>query len=119
MNNNPRRSITPHYEKEHPWFSKLDWYDDDQYEHFGHDKTVNHQVTKVNKPKAAHIDRRLKEASALARLVENSRQTLEEGFDQTAMRKDIVNRKSLFRSNIKLKEVMANQNALRASIKGE
>ena len=71
---------------------------------------------KVNKPKEALIDPRLKENSALAMLVENSRKTLEEGFDQTAIRKDVVNRKSIFKSNAKLKEVLSNHYALESSI---
>ena len=55
----------------------------------------------------------------MERLVEKSRLTLEEGFDQSAIRKDIVKRKSLFKSNIKLKEVLASDKALENGIKGE
>ena len=60
-------------------------------------------MTKVNKPNVALVNPRLKESSALAKLVEDSRKSLEEGFDQTAMRKDVVKRKSIFKSNLKLK----------------
>ena len=73
----------------------------------------------TQKPQSIKVDAKLKNASALVGLIENSRKTLEDDFDQTAIRKDIVKRKSLFKSNIKLKEVLADQSSLATSIKGE
>ena len=57
----------------HPWFQKLSWKDDRKYYKFGKDKSVSHTVTRKPVTRDFTVNKKLKEASALARLVEKSR----------------------------------------------
>ena len=84
----PEHFLTADYNtKQTPWFQKLDWKDDRKYHRFGKDQSLSHTVTrKQNAQTNFTVDPKLKEASALARLVEKSRKTFEKGFNQTAIR---------------------------------
>ena len=57
----------------HPWFQQLNWKDDRKYYKFGKDKSVSHTVTRKPGTSEFKVNKKLKEASALARLVEKSR----------------------------------------------
>ena len=104
------------------WFARLDWADDDKFENFGAKKSVNRQVNasdncnrsdsvQAMKKGKGHL---LKHLSAtekrktslpktiLTKMAEDSRKALEDNFDQTAIRSEIVKKKSMFKSNFRL-----------------
>ena len=55
----------------------------------------------------------------LARLAEESRKSLEDGFDQSKVRKKIVGEKSMFKGDLSLKLIFNDEKALKAKLTGE
>lgn len=112
--------------EEGAWFKKLDWTEEEQFANFGLNKQVNRttnlsdlmQPPREQQTMQIKRSRNARNASILGALVEESHRHFETDFDQSKIRREITQKKSMFKHSIKVKEIFRNEDWLKKVIMG-